>query len=303
MTFPLETLTGAEAARKQAWLRWRSALDLDKLDYEGQRCLPLLAARLPQWLAGDPDAMRIQGIVKMTWTRNQLRLQLAAELCAALAQASIEPVAITGPLAWTLELREEGAIRPIGVLNLLIRRQHVFLAVKALQSFGWQLASPEPTAATLNWSQRLTFEKGGETLHLCWRLAEALLPEQRAVEQAMLRKLRKLSWRGPQFTVLSAEAGLLERLQNRPAWDPVPWPADVLTMRLETVDWQRFVLLTRQVASSFPVARVGARLAEVNGQGALGIPADVLEQLFVAPVESVEESSRSSWWKGLLWRA
>jgi len=296
--FPIATLILPEPARTAAWRQWRAGLELDAMTYECQQTLPALAACLPQWLAGDDAAARIQGIVKMAWSRNQVRLHIAAELRNRLFQAGITPVIATGPLAWALITREEGAIRTIPDINLLIRRKHVFNAVSALQRDGWAITSPEPNQDTLIWSSNLGFTKGDSTLHLQWRLISGTVAEAEKFESAMLALPRTQAWKGHELQVLSPEAELLHRLTDRPNWDPVPWQADVLMMPLAEVHWNRFRTLATTFAASFKPVDVLERLMALKREWQLPIPE-------IAPMRARSSSllRKISDWRSLLWRA
>jgi hypothetical protein len=225
--------------------------------------LPAVAASLPRWLEGDRSAARIQGVVKMVWSRNQVRLHKAAELHQTLLRASVAPAAITGPLAWSLLTREEGAIRSIPNLTLLIPRRHVPNAVSVLTRDGWELCAELPNSEAFEWSCHLALAKDDETLHLHWRL----FPAPAECEREFLKRLRTIVWNRYAFQTLSPEADLLHRLTDRPSWDPVPWQADVLMMPFAGVDWPRF----RKLAARFSPDLLG-RLTDLRREWQLPIP-------------------------------
>lgn len=270
--FPLGTLILPEPARTEAWRRWRAELDCDALSYECQQTLPALACCLPRWLEGDDCAARIQGIVKMAWSRNQVRLHKAAELHHALLGASVTPVAITGPLAWSLLAREEGSIRTIPDITILIPRYHVFKAVSALANQGWELGGLSPDSDTLDWSSNLALAKDEVTLHLHWRLSATSAEKAIEFEHALMERLRSVVWNGHEFQALSPEADLLHRLTDRPSWDPVPWQADVLMMSLLDIDWRRLAKLAEEFVFCFEPLNVLGRLMELRRDWQLPIP-------------------------------
>jgi hypothetical protein len=287
MDFPIGTLILPEPARTEAWRCWRAAADTDNLSYECLQTLPALAACLSRWLKGDTSAARIQGVVKLAWSRNQVRLQRAVELRAALLRGSVKPVAITGPLAWTLLAREEGSIRAIQDLTMLIPRNHVFQAVSVLAGQGWELRSPQPGRDSFDWSSNLAFIKGGDTLHLHWRLLPGFAGSAVVFENALMERLRAILWKGYEFQVLSPEADLLHRLTDRPPWDPVPWQADALMMRFADVDWIRLRKLATRFGRFFEPVDVLERLMDLRRDWQLPIP----------------ETTRTSWLRSFLWRA
>jgi hypothetical protein len=254
------------------WHRWRAALDIDALSYESLQLLPALAGFLPRWLEGDESAARIQGIVKMVWSRNQVRLHKAAEVHEALHRASVAPVALTGPLAWSLLTREEGSIRSIPDLTMLIPRRHVSNAVSALARDGWELRGELPEGEALDWSCCVPLTKGDETFRLHWRLFSAPADEVLACERAFMERPRTIVWNQHAFSALSPEADLLHRLTDRPSWDPVPWQADVLMMPFAGVDWPRFRELAVRFESVFEPVDVPGRLMQLRRDWQLPIP-------------------------------
>jgi hypothetical protein len=247
------------------------------LSYECMQLLPAVAASLPRWLEGDSAAARIQGTVKMVWSRNQIRLHKAAELHQALLRASVTPVAITGPLAWSLLTREEGAIRAIPNLSMLIPRREVTNAATALARDGWELCGKLPDGEALDWCCHIPLIKGDETFHLHWQLVPTPAGAVRfrdaaGLEQALLKRPRTIVWNRHAFPVLSPEADLLHRLTDRPSWDPVPWQADVLMTPFAEIDWPRFRNLAVRFTSVFEPVDVLTRLMGLRREWQLPIP-------------------------------
>jgi hypothetical protein len=309
--FPIGALILPDPPRTEAWRRWRADLELDALSYECLQTLPALAGDLPRWLEGDPCAARINGIVRMAWTRNQVRLNKAAELHEALLRTSVFPVAITGPLAWSLRPREAGSIRTIPDLTLLIPREYVFRAVAALTGRGWTLRSNQPDEDTLHWSSNLAFTHGEETLHLHWRLFPGSGIDAVGFERECMRGLRTIVWNGIQFHTLAPEFDLLHRLAGRPQWDPVPWQVDGLMMPFAEVDWKRFRLLAGDFQTFMqPVVDVIGRLMELRRSWQLPIPEmKPLRRGFFSGRRRASNRARFAGlsnklhrWRGLLWR-
>jgi hypothetical protein len=314
---PDAALTGAlilpEPARAEVWRRWRAAQDIDALSYECQQLLPAFAACLPRWLDGDAAAARIQGIVRMVWSRNQVRLHKAAELQQALLRASATPVVIVGPLAWSLLTREEGSIRSIPNLTLLIPREDVSKAASALVQDGWQLCGDLPDSAAMDWSCYLPLTKGDETLHLHWRLSPAPEGEAIASERAVMERLRTVTWNRHTFQVLSPEADLLHRLTDRPSWDPVPWQADVLMTPFSEIDWPRFRELASRFAPVIEPVDVFRRLMKLRSDWQLPIPhiapirrrppVGAMARAYVNRLRFVQLGRRLSRRGRLLWRS
>src|SRR5579863_8789748 len=91
------------SARRRAWDHWRAAVDVPDLPHGCQALLPALNASLSVWLADDPAAGIFQGIVRLNWTQNQLRLRQACDVMLRLREAGVGQPAVVGPLAWALQ--------------------------------------------------------------------------------------------------------------------------------------------------------------------------------------------------------
>lgn len=246
--FPLGALILPEPAAEEAWQGWRAALDIDALTYESQQLLPALGARLAGWLEQDEAAACFRGIVKMTWSRNQVRLRIAAEARQTLVRGRVEPVLMAGPAAWSLSTRDEGAIRFIPHLSLLISRGDAAKAASALAADGWNFPGEPPQGDALDRHSHIVLTKGEDSLHLHWRLLAASAGDAAACERACVESPRSVEWNQRRLPAPSAEMDLLHRLSARPHWDPVPWQADVLMMPFDAVEWTRFRTLALRFA-------------------------------------------------------
>ena len=270
--FPFGALVLPEPEAAEAWHGWRDALDIDALPYESQQLLPTLAGRLPRWLEQDACAARLQGIVKMVWSRNQVRLRRAAELRQLLLQEAMAPSVIVGPLAWSIVTREEGAIRFIPYLSSLIARDRLSKSSSTLAGAGWELNGELPRGEALDWSTHVSFAKGDDVLHLHWRLFPAPPGEAIACERAFLERTRMVTGNSHSFVGMSAAADLVQRLANRPHWDPLPWQADVLMMPFDQVDWDEFRMLAHRFTPALESADVVGRLMELRRDWQLPVP-------------------------------
>ena len=91
-------LSEDDAEAHAAWRSWRGSGDVQQLSYlswPALQLIPLLnGPRFHEWLAGDPDAGILQGIVRRAWTEAQVRLALAQEAAAQLEQAGCHAVVL-----------------------------------------------------------------------------------------------------------------------------------------------------------------------------------------------------------------
>jgi hypothetical protein len=140
----LDALLLSPPLAEDAWRRWRASTDLDCLDKGSFNLLPALTARMPAWLAGEPRRAILLGICRRAWSENQVQRKLLAGAVQVLAAVGIERVAVTGPVVWGPLYWPAGAIRPVGMVDLLIEPALVRPALEALSKAGWQAPKGMP---------------------------------------------------------------------------------------------------------------------------------------------------------------
>jgi hypothetical protein len=260
------------AARRQAWEHWRAGIDLTALPYDCQLLLPALGPSLSTWLGDDPAAGIFQGIIRLIWTQNQLRLREACDVMSRLRTASVRKPAVVGPLSWALRTNPP-AVRAIpDNLMFLVSREDVGKAYQVLLGAGWQPYSDSPSGEWLDWSGHVSFARDKLHLHLCWRVVLTKPEDALECERAFLAYLQEIEWNGAPMLTTSPEATLLHILHGGPESDSLPWQADVLLTATPRMNWTRF----RQLALRFSPAAL-ERLSELhqwNPVLAPSLPAD-----------------------------
>jgi hypothetical protein len=140
----LDALLLPSPRAEDAWRSWRASTDLDSLDDGSFQLLPALTGRLPGWLANDPQRAILLGICRRAWSQNQVQRKLLTDAVQILVAAGIERVAATGPIVWGPLYWPEGAIRPVGMVDLLIEPALVQPAFEALSKAGWKAPDGMP---------------------------------------------------------------------------------------------------------------------------------------------------------------
>jgi len=262
----LEALLWPELRARQAWGRWRSGIEVDKVPHAAQQLFPALSPRFPMWLEGDPAAGIFQGIARMAWSRNQLRIRKAVELMALLEGAGVRS-RVTGPLAWALRTPAP-AIRPIPYLTLLVARGDVRKAADALADANWAPYPDAPSLQELDWGDRMAFEQDGLHLHLRWRLLATTPEDAERYEKAFLNDFCAIEWNQQVFETTSKESTLLQILCGARDGDVFPWQADVALVGTDGIHWAEF----RRLALQFGPDALD-RLQELRAASPLAIPA------------------------------
>jgi hypothetical protein len=117
------------------------------MDHASFHLLPALAGRMPAWIADDPQQAILKGICRRAWSQNQLQRKVLTDVLGILTAGGIERVAATGPVLWGPLYWPEGAIRPIGMVDLLVEPAAVPLALEALLKAGWEAPNRLPDCA------------------------------------------------------------------------------------------------------------------------------------------------------------
>jgi hypothetical protein len=261
--------------REQAfgkWKAWRAGIDLDNLDPDYLRLLPLLSHHLDEWLTGDSAKPFIQGICKRAWTQNQLALRRLATITAALRGAGVDRIVLTGSAAWALLYTKRRGIRPIDSLELLVARNEAGRAVDALTASGWRLAAgyPKPEGETLDYLEGVWLMNAREErLKLGWRLLPCA-PEL-AASREKLAGLTPAEVQGIAVHLLPLEEMLLHALAGHREPYEVDWRWDALALiEARSMDWNR----VKQLAAD-EIAR--RRLRELEELWGIPVPAHVLD--------------------------
>jgi hypothetical protein len=168
----LDALLLAPRQAEDAWRRWRASTDLDQLDKASFHLLPALTGRMPAWIASDPERAVLMGICRRAWSQNQVQRKLLADAVQVLATAGIERVAATGPVAWASLYWPNGAIRPIGMVDLLVEPSMVSHAFGALSQAAWKAANgiPDTTRKDFPFAAGVLFQSPSSgSVRLHWR--------------------------------------------------------------------------------------------------------------------------------------
>lgn len=260
------------SARRRAWEHWRSGIDIAGLPHNCQLFLPALNPSLSTWLADDPAAGIFQGIIRLIWTQNQMRLRDACDVAGLLQAAGVHKPAVVGPLAWALRTNPP-AVRAIpNNLMFLVSRGDIGKAYQALASAGWQPYSERPFGEWLDWSGHVSFVRGGLHLHLYWRVLSTKPEDAVECESAVLHHLQEIEWNLTPLLTISPEANLLHILHGGPESNSLPWQADVLLTATSQINWPRF----HKLALRFSPASLErlSELREWNPLLAPGLPAE-----------------------------
>jgi hypothetical protein len=186
---------------------WREVVDLDgELGWETVGLFPLAYHNLTRLGATDPLLGRLKGVYRRTWYESQQVIHRVSPAIAAMQARGISPLVVDGA-ALALACYEPATLRPVTGVDLLILRDAVGAAVRALVDHGWRPAE-ELEDGDLRFADQLrVLGPDGTELRLWWRLL----------------------------------TGGVDAVQSGfPGGDPLPWPG----LKLHTLDPGRQLLRT-----------------------------------------------------------
>lgn len=224
-----------------AWRVWRQALVVDDLTSADAQQLPLVGqGRLEAWLADDPAAGRLLGIVRRAWTESQLHLHQLQEVVTRLTMGGGGPVMIAGPAALHHRNALPGSLRPIPELTLLVRRAHLATCHRLLTEEGWTPRSAPPVARSLSWIDHVTLTRHGMALRLLWRPVPVVPWRARHLEAELALMTEPIL--PPAYLMLSRLA------DANGVFDPLPWQVDAALLSLQPSEWAECARLAQRYA-------------------------------------------------------
>jgi hypothetical protein len=274
-------LAPSAAAAAVAWRQWRREVDVQKLSWSALHLLPVLGQQqLQPWLASDPDAGILMGIVRRGWTEAQLRRQVLQECTGLLEAGSVGPVMVAGPSAVFLRNQRPGSVRPLTAIHLAVPRHQQAAARQLLQNSGWLLEGTTPEPKALDWVSQTTFLRNGIPLKLLWRHLPVAPWRARRCEADLFANAEP---------VMPAEHLMLSILAPITTGDPlIPWLVDASLAPLTPHQWESF----QELAACYAPAAFD-RLVELRKAGS-PVPAMRSPSRWASRMESLAHAAARS---------
>lgn len=276
----LEAVAGDPGSAAGAWSRWRSLIDLDDIDNPSLRLLPLAHRRLASLVEADPDAARITGIYRRSWTANQLLIGEVAPALQSLREAGLEVMALKGAALAVTHYRDIGA-RWFRDVDLLVRAGEADRAHERLIAGGWRPHHERPSRLMAT-DHGSAYENGaGALIDLHWRSSWLPAPDDDVWAAAVPIELGGAGALAP-----GATDQVLQACVHGATWlasFQLHWLADIATIaRAEPdgIDWERLVDRAR-ARRVLPWVREG--IAYVHERLGVAVPGATLDALARAP--------------------
>ncbi len=126
-----------EARAADALRAWLDQTDFDDASFAEQRLLVRAAVRFPPSKLEIPERGRIDGIVRMLWSKSRIALKAAEPVLQALTEAGVEMLVIKGAAFSALDM---GSLkgRIAHDVDLVIRREDYAFVLEVLDGAGWR---------------------------------------------------------------------------------------------------------------------------------------------------------------------
>lgn len=133
----LQTVLLEDVRAVDAFRQWRDCVDIEHIDGNSQRLMPLLARRLEEVGPTDPVRALVRGMYRHAWVKNQLIVRDVGSLAAALGQRGVPALALKG-VALVPYYGDDWGSRPMFDVGLCVRVGQLAEAVAVLDEEGWR---------------------------------------------------------------------------------------------------------------------------------------------------------------------
>ena len=258
-------LKGADAIN--AWKKWKSSVDVDKVDPASHRMLPLLYRNLQALGIKDPSIGKYKGVYRQTWYKNQMLFHAIASVLRSLQSADIQTMILKGA-ALTVSYYKDCGLRPMNDFDVLIRAEKALAAIKLLETGGWTPMDFVPTEEYISVSYSHGFRNAaGQEFDLHWHL----LSESRGknADDDFWNGGVAADINGVATRVLNPTDQLLHVCIHGARWNLTPpfrWVADAMTIlnnARTTIDWNGIIQKAERRRLVLPLFDVLSYLKEM----------------------------------------
>ncbi len=243
-----------DAQALPAWERWSATTDLDAIDEESLRLLPLAWHRLQRVAPRDRTLDIAKGVYRRAWVRNQLAFNALTGVLDVLASARIDTMLLKGASIGP-RYYPTPATRPMADIDLLVPYREAERAADLLAREGWRATKRTPTRRLMSHTHGVALERDQAGVDLHWN---ALWSQRRAdADEPFWEGASRIGFHGRSVHVMQPTDELLHacmhgarRSQNAYSWAPAPlvrWIADAFMIaRSAGIDWDRFAALAER---------------------------------------------------------
>ncbi|MBD1891858.1 nucleotidyltransferase family protein [Coleofasciculus sp. FACHB-SPT9] len=300
-------LQGEEAI--DSWNQWKASADIENLDVESYRLLPLLYRNLSAHGVTDLHMARLKGVYRRTWCETQVLLQQVAAIISCFQNDGITTMLLKDA-ALNIHYYKDYGSRMIHNFDFLVHPGDALAAVSLLQKIGWRAKGKIPVTIT-PFSHTLGFDNElKQQFNLRWHLfADGFQEDAEKYfwDSAILTKLDDLSTYvlnpTDQLLYVCVYGGMSNFVF------PISRLADaaiLLNSYQAEIDWNRLVTLAQKYRLILPIQNILTKLHKILYSP---IPLSILQEVQSIPVSKFECSEyqltsrkRKSFSEGLIMR-
>jgi hypothetical protein len=282
----LFAVLGDSDVATRAWREWQQIRALDDVDFGSQRLLPLLFRNLVKHGVDDPSLVRLKGVCRHTWSKNQVTLKAGASVLSSLAAEGIDTMVLKGA-ALVMGGYLKSDERTMNDFDLLVRPEHLRASLALLERLGWKPSDEGPQRQPTFLPNYVKFwhshgfrDRGGRHLDLHWHVLHQCCYE--AADDAFWGASLPLEWQGVSTRMLGPADQLLHLCvhgmygQQSEGVAVLRWVPDAIAVIRRHadaegtgadvgVDWQRLVEQSRARRLIMPVRAALEFLADLPG--------------------------------------
>lgn len=275
----------------EAWSRWISSGDIDRIDTASFRLLPLVYVKLRAERIEDPVMDKLKGVYRHAWYKNRLLFRHMASVLRSLHDAGIQTLVLKGaPLV--LSYYKDYGLRPMTDFDVLVHTDQALAAVHLLQQSGWAPSDRWPEAfheAYLSVGHALGFkDSSGRQFDLHWHvLPECCRPQ---ADDDFWAGAVPIEIDGVSTLTLNPADHLLHVSAHGVRWDPLPpfrWVADATAIMNSgaDLDWNRLVAQAQKRRLVWPLKEALRYLRQTFDAP---VPNAILEKIENSPASKMD---------------
>ena len=273
-------------ASDRAWRHVATTADIDTIDPDAARLLPLLQPKAERLGVENPWRDRVRGVYRYWWAHDQLLIRDCARAVAELEGVGISTLVLKGvPLV--LVYYGDPGLRPMSDIDVLVRPEASQRALRTLAGLGW-LPERRVDDLYLRYLHGVSLhDSSGRTLDLHWSIHEEDV--RAGADDDAWTTAVPIDVAGVPTRMLAPASLLVHALASGAKWaaDPAArWlPDATLIVRRGDVDWDAFI---SEVGRRRFVVRTRSCLKYLRLALGVRVPEDVAVRLGGLPVSDFE---------------
>ncbi|MTJ55299.1 nucleotidyltransferase family protein [Anabaena sp. UHCC 0253] len=277
----------SEEAGFDSWKQWRESVDIEDLDTESYRLLPLLYRNLSLQEVIDVHIGRLKGVYRRTWVENQVLFQAIAPILQSFSEKGIKTLLLKDA-ALNLHYYHDNGLRMMPNLELLIHSSDALMGINLLQNLGWEATGKIPKEILL-FSQAIGFKNSAnQFLILRWHLFADGFSEKAEHdfwENIIITQLGELEINilNPTYQLLYICAGLKNQAMSS---NKLADAAIIINASENQIDWNQLVIKAQEYRFVWGLKNLLTALQEILN---ISIPSSILTQIINLPISSFED--------------